>query len=48
MYGSAGVTITLLAIGVAGGNANTLYLVLSARAVAILLLSVVIAGISPP
>ena len=48
IYGSAGVTITELAIGVAGGNANTEYLVLSARAAAMLDRRVVIAGISPP
>jgi hypothetical protein len=48
MYGSAGVTITELAIGVAGGNENTEYLVLSVRALAIEALRVVIAVISPP
>jgi hypothetical protein len=48
MYGSAGVMITELAIGVEGGKENTLYLVLSVRADAMLDRRVVIAGISPP
>ena len=48
MYGSAGVTITLLAIGVAGGKLNTEYFELSVRAVAIDERSVVMAVISPP
>ena len=48
MYGSAGLTMTLLAIGVAGGNENTLHLVLSVSAEAIEARRVVIAGISPP
>ncbi len=43
MYGSAGLTITLLAIGVAGGNAKTEYFVLSVRAAAMPARSVVIA-----
>jgi len=40
--------LEVTAMGVAGGNANTLYLVLSAKALAMLLRRVVIAGISPP
>tara|TARA_R110000822_G_scaffold43919_1_gene118210 strand:+ start:514 stop:885 length:372 start_codon:yes stop_codon:yes gene_type:complete len=48
MYGSAGVTITLLAIGVAGGYENTDHFVLSVRAAAIDARNVVMAGISPP
>jgi hypothetical protein len=40
--------ITELAIGVEGGKENTLYLVLSVRADAMLDRRVVIAGISPP
>lgn len=48
IYGSAGVTITLLAIGVAGGNENTEYFELSVRADAMLERSVVMAVISPP
>jgi hypothetical protein len=48
MYGSAGAMMTLLAIGVAGGNANTEYLVLSTRAAAIPARSVEMAAISPP
>ena len=43
MYGSAGATITLLAIGVAGGNAKTEYFVLSIRAAAMPARNVVIA-----
>ena len=48
MYGSLGLTMTELAIGVAGGNENTLHLVLSVSAEAIEARRVVIAGISPP
>ena len=48
MYGSAGATITLFAIGVAGGNEKTEYLVLSVRAEAIPARSVDMAAISPP
>jgi hypothetical protein len=48
MYGSAGVKIRLLAIGVAGGKENTEYKELSVNADAIDVRSVVIAGISPP
>ena len=48
MYGSAGVTMTLLAIGVAGGKLNTEYFELSVRADAMLERSVVMAVISPP
>ena len=47
-YGSAGLTITLLAIGVAGGKLNTEYLVLSVSAAAIVLRRVVMDAISPP
>ena len=46
MYGSAGVIITELAIGVAGGYENTEYFVLSVSALAIEALRVVIAVIS--
>ena len=46
MYGSAGVMITELAIGVAGGNENTEYFVLSVSALAIEALRAVIAVIS--
>lgn len=45
MYGSAGVTMTELAIGVAGGKLNTEYLVLSVRAVASVALRVEMAVI---
>jgi len=45
---AAGVMITELAIGVAGGKENTEYLVSSVRALAIEALRVVIAVISPP
>jgi hypothetical protein len=49
IYGSAGLTMTLLAMGVAGGYEKILHLVLSVKAVAIELRRVVIAnGISPP
>jgi hypothetical protein len=48
IYGSAGVKIIELAMGVAGGKLNTLYFVLSAKAAAIVLRRVVIAGISRP
>ena len=48
MYGSAGATMTLLAIGVAGGNEKTEYFVLSVRADAIPARSVEMAAISPP
>ena len=48
MYGSAGLTMTLLAIGVAGGNENTLHFVLSVSAEAIEARRVVIAGIAYP
>lgn len=48
IYGSAGVMITELAIGVAGGKLNTEYLVLSTRAAARVALRVDIAVISRP
>jgi hypothetical protein len=48
MYGSAGVRIKLFATGVAGGKENTEYRELSVRADAIVVRSVVIAGISQP
>jgi hypothetical protein len=47
-YGSAGLKIKLLAMGVAGGNEKTDHFVLSVSAAAIVLRRVVIAGISPP
>ena len=48
MYGSAGVMITELAIGVAGGNENTEYFELSVSALAMEALRVVMAVISRP
>ena len=48
IYGSAGATMTLLAIGVAGGNEKTEYFVLSVRAAAIPARRVDMAAISPP
>ena len=48
MYGSAGLIITELAIGLAGGYENTDHLELSVRAEAMLDRRVVMAGISPP
>ncbi len=48
MYGSEGLKITLLAMGVDGGKAKTEYLVLSTRAAARPVLSVDMAAISPP
>jgi hypothetical protein len=45
MYGSAGLTMQLFAIGDAGGKENTLHLVLSVSAEAIEARRVVIAGI---
>ena len=48
MYGSLGAMITLLAIGVAGGNANIEYFVLSVSAEAKPARSVEMADISPP
>ena len=48
MYGSLGLKMRLLAMGVAGGNENTDHLVLSVSAEAIEARRVVIAGISPP
>ena len=48
MYGSLGLKIRLLAMGVAGGNEKTDHFVLSVSAAAIVLRRVVIAGISPP
>ena len=48
IYGSLGEITTELAIGVAGGNANTEYLVLSTSAAAIPARSVDMAAISPP
>jgi hypothetical protein len=49
-YGSEGEIITLLANTVAGGNAKVCHLVLSTRAVASVVLSVVMAGVGiiPP
>ena len=48
IYGSAGLMITELAIGLVGGYENTDHLELSVRAEAMLDRRVVIAGISPP
>jgi hypothetical protein len=48
MYGSEGLKITLLAMGVDGGNEKTEYLVLSTSAAAIPARSVDMAAISPP
>lgn len=48
MYGSEGLITTELAMGVAGGKANTEYFVLSVSAEAKPALSVDMAAISPP
>jgi hypothetical protein len=48
MYGSEGLKITLLAMGVDGGKAKTEYFVLSVRAEAMPARSVEMAAISPP